>query len=544
MLIIRSLFCWAVVAVCASLVSPVQAQIWPTGYQMKNSRPAALSPHPAPAPPDTVSPSAPGLRETALLPSPSAMAMSGLEGNQKPDNGPVGHRFLPPPPAPLPPGGLSIVANPAADPAQNGTPLTLSEALTLAALHNPTLTQAQAQVEASLGLAVQAGLWPNPTLVYTGMKIGSQGTPGEFQGAQLRQEIITADKRDISRAKFLQASKAAEWMAVEQQWRVCNDVRVHYWTTLGQRELIAIQREILKNAEDHVVTAQEQWNLGQSTRADLHMANAKLQEMRLNLLLAENNYVQAYETLVAQIGIPLEARYLSDALEGEFIPVAFEALLADYYAESPQILRTRTRLRETHIALKRELVEPVPNVFVQAGPGYDFTERETVANAQLWFDLPVFNRNQGNIRRGEADIVHQQAEIKRIELLLRQELAGVYRNYLTALQHVEQYQAVILPEAREAYKVQLDAYKEDRQNWGDVLAMQKAYFDLRSAYVMQLVALRTNETLLRGYLLHGGLASPTNTMSASFGMGMPAVGHMPGRPLPGFGMQGLPPQPR
>ncbi len=172
-------------------------------------------------------------------------------------------------------------------------------------------------------------------------------------------------------------------------------------------------------------------------------------------------------------------------------------------------MRVRAHLREEQITLKRELAEPIPNVFVQGGSGYNFESREPVASANVFFEVPIFDRNQGNIRRAEADLVRQRAEVKRTELMLRQNLAQAYRDYLTALQHVEQYKSVILPEAREAYRNQLDAYKEDRQNWGEVLAVQKRYFDMRLTYVMNLITLRENETLIQGYLLHGGLMAPS-----------------------------------
>ena len=81
----------------------------------------------------------------------------------------------------------------------------------------------------------------------------------------------------------------------------------------------------------------------------------------------------------------------------------------------------------------------------------------------------------------------------------------VYRGYLTALQHVESYQTVILPELRRAYELTLDSYEDERNTWGDVLMAQRAYFMTRAAYVTHLAAWRQAEVLIVGYLLHGGL---------------------------------------
>lgn len=503
----RKLALWAALPLSFS-AHPAFGEIWPASLQTQSAAPGPgrLQPPPAPAP-DVVSPPADRPRE-GFVPRPAVPGPAQFPELEE-DDDPIGRRFVEPPPLPEPPPGLEIVADPEANPAFAGTPLTLEEALALASQNNPTLIQAQAQIQGTLGLAVEAGLWPNPVFIYVGEQIfvnrEDETTPGEWQGAQLRQEFVTADKRDISRAKFLQRTKVAEWVAAQQQWRVCNDVRIHYWRAVGNRELVGIHRELVKSAEDTVVTTRERWNLGQATRADLHLANVALQETRLNLLLAENDYLQAYETLIALIGVPLEGRSVAGTLDGEIVPVEFQTTLDRYYAEAPQVMQARLHLREEQITLKRELVEPVPNVFVQAGSGYNFEARETTMNANVFFEVPIWDRNQGNIRRAESDVVRQRAEVRRTELFLRQELARVYRDYLVALQHVRQFRDVILPEAREAYKNQLDAYSEDRQQWGDVLATQQRYFGLRLLYVTNLIALRTNETLIQGYLLHGGL---------------------------------------
>jgi outer membrane protein TolC len=67
----------------------------------------------------------------------------------------------------------------------------------------------------------------------------------------------------------------------------------------------------------------------------------------------------------------------------------------------------------------------------------------------------------------------------------------------------------MIPEARRAYEVLLDAYEEDRVDWSQVLAAQGQYYQLRNQYIQHLVSWRSNETLIAGYLLNGGLMPPT-----------------------------------
>lgn len=187
----------------------------------------------------------------------------------------VGEKFTEPPPVPPVPESLSdgmIVSDELV--------ISLESLETMACAQNPTLAQAQAQIQGELGKAIQAGLVPNPSLQYFGEQWGVGGTAGEWQGAMFSQRIVTARKLQLSRAKFLQMVRSAEWRALEQQYQVLNDLRMSYWTTLGRQQILDNQIEILKNAEDAAVTSRELYNAGQATRAAMHDANIQLQKAR------------------------------------------------------------------------------------------------------------------------------------------------------------------------------------------------------------------------------------------------------------------------
>lgn len=426
-------------------------------------------------------------------------------GSPPPDASAAGREFLRPPAVPAAP--PAIAANQRIAP--QGEPLTLDVLEALACRNNPTLLQAQGQIEGELGKAIQAGLWPNPTLNYVQEQIGINGTPGEFVGGAVRQRIVTGRKLDLSRAKFLARTRAAEWHALEQQYRVLNDVRVHYFRTRGEYELVQIHRELLKSAEDSVLTAREQFNVGQATRAQVHLANVALQRARLDLLRTENDYRQSFEVLTALVGVDLPLAPLATPLEGDLTPMDYGEALGRLVSQSPELQAARSKLESDRIKIRREIVEPVPDIVVEAGVGRNFEAEETTAAARIGIELPIFDRNQGTIRQAEADFVRQQGEIRRLELTLKQQLARTYRDYLTALQHATNYREVILPEARSAYELQLRSYGENRIAWTEVLRTQADYFLLQAEYIRNLVAWRESEVRIAGFLLHGGLMAPT-----------------------------------
>jgi hypothetical protein len=80
--------------------------------------------------------------------------------------------------------------------------MTLAELEQMAVQGNPTLTQAAANVEVARGRAVQSGLYPNPTVGYTGERIGAAGTAGDLQGLFINQTIVTAGKLRLNRGSL------------------------------------------------------------------------------------------------------------------------------------------------------------------------------------------------------------------------------------------------------------------------------------------------------------------------------------------------------
>ena len=388
--------------------------------------------------------------------------------------------------------------------------LTLAAVEGLAFTHNPTLVQAQAQVDGTLGKALQAGLWPNPVLGYEAEKIGAEGTPGEFQGGFVQQEIVTARKRRISREKYLARARAAEFIAIAQQYRVINDIRRMYWRAAGAARLVTVHEQIVKNTVDRLVTTDEMFNVGQATAVDVRQARVALQRAKLDLLMAVNDQNRHRRELDALVGADLPDGLLADPLDCPVPPLTWEASLTYTVAESPEVLETQAKLNADRITVDRERREPIPNIFVRGGPGYDYVGQETVVNAGVWIEVPIWDRNQGTIRQAQADLLRQQAEVRRVELRLGRDLADQYRNYLTALQHVDSYRAEVLPEAEQAYRDRLDAYKQRRQTWPMVLEAQAEFYLRQAEFVRNLVVWRESQTLIEGFLLTGGLDAPPN----------------------------------
>jgi outer membrane protein, heavy metal efflux system len=411
------------------------------------------------------------------------------------------------------------------DPAATSKPPGLADFERIAMERNPTLRQAAAQYEAALSRSFQAGLYPNPVIGYVQDQIGSfsesrpsssgftvkgKPSPGDNVGAFVQQQIITGGKLRLSRAKFAEEANAARWQALAQELRVINSVRMRYFEVLAAQRLIEIYDELVQLNDEAARTTADLANVGQANEPDVLQARVEARRARVSLRNAENRYRGDWENLVSLIGAPeLRPTALDPSpLEAVAVALDFDQTLADLLHRSPEIQAAMSEIRRDQIMVRRERVEPIPNVFVQAVTGYNYEFGVQTAGVQVGVPLPIFNRNQGTVREAMSDLTRDHAEHERVALFLRQRLADAYTRFQDALQSVEDYRAESLPLARRAYEVQMANFRQRRAAWPQVLVAQRTYVDLNRDYVQSLLELRRAEVEISGMLLVDGLSTP------------------------------------
>ena len=407
----------------------------------------------------------------------------------------------------------------------NGAPYTLPQLIALATKNNPTLIQARAQVDGERGKAIQAGLWRNPDLAYSGQLMGVRNAGmGEFQGGMVQQEVVLGGKLKYSRKKYEARQSAAEQQEKAQQLRVVNDVTIEFYKTLAAMHKVRVHEDFVNSAQDSWITRREMLNTGEANQADIQQVNAELERAKLRLMAAQNDMQFHWQQLMCVVGIEAELAPLHGQLEDDSEIGNWNRLVNDTVAGSPELGEAKAKLHSDEITLSREHRQRVPNLLLCAGPGYDQIDRSVAAVATASVtNLPLFNRNQGTIIQAKADLTRQQAQVRLIELQLRSKLAEQFRTYTTARQHVDGYRKVIVPASAQRYQLQLQSYQNVRTDWPTVLEAQKDMLSSKLAYIDHLAELKKAETELRGFVLTGGLVAPP---------GVTPPGHIDATPNP------------
>ncbi len=177
-------------------------------------------------------------------------------------------------------------------------------------------------------------------------------------------------------------------------------------------------------------------------------------------------------------------------------------------AESPERRRAVAQIERARAALSRACAGRVPDFELEAGIHYDLASDETLTTVGVAVPLQLFDRNQGNIARAQAELAAAQHEIRRVELTLRDRLAEEFQHYLDARETVAEYRESILPDADAALTLVRKGYTEGELGYLDLLTAQQAYFRTHLAFVDALRDIQISRIRIEGLLLAGGLERP------------------------------------
>ena len=278
---------------------------------------------------------------------------------------------------------------------------------------------------------------------------------------------------------------------------------------LGLEQLIKVRLNLTKIAQEAATTTEELVNVGQANRPDLLQANSEFRRQRVALSAAENRHRSAWADLAAFVGCPnLPPTSLSGSLEQDRQIFDWDSTLAHLLQASPEVQVARAEVARNQCGLAREQVEPIPNLRLRTATQYNFATNDQQASVQLGVSVPLWDKNQGNVRAAQSELARSQAEVRRIELSLQRRLAEVFNRYQTAINTVEEYRKHVLPQEGEAYKLYLESYRTRRAAWPQVLVAQRTYVQANLEYLAALVEVRRLEVALAGLLLVDGLDEP------------------------------------
>jgi len=394
--------------------------------------------------------------------------------------------------------------------------VTLAQVEKMAGETNPTLRQAEVEIRAAKGRQLQAGLYPNPTVGYTGDEIRGGSVGGGKQGFFVQQAIVTGGKLGKSREIFGAEAKLAEIEAQEQRMRVETAVKMAFLRVLAAQEWLEARRDLAKIAEGTAQTQRELMNTGQADESEVLEAEVDAQRMRMAARMQENTLREEWRSLAAVIGQPdLPVATVAGDLERGWPELNEEEAVERIAKQSPAVQIAETAAGRAQAVLVRAQREPVPDILLRGGLEYNHELLGSVPWAKGWegiaeasVEIPIFNRNQGNVGAARADMERAEQEKRRVSLTLRERAATVVDEYANARLMAVEYRDEILPHAKKAYSLLVDKYGKMLASYPRVLESRRKLYELQIEYIAALEGVWTNGLALQGYLLTDGLEAP------------------------------------
>ena len=392
-------------------------------------------------------------------------------------------------------------------------PLGVDDFVRLAVERNPRLARANLAIEAARGRHLQAGLYPNPDAAINWDEIGDrQDSRGILTVPRITQTIVTGKKLTLAQAVAAREVDQATLGLLTERFAVVASVRSAFYEAYALQRRAEILTEVVKLAADAVTNGKNLLEAKQIARLDLVQLEVERERFRAELQSVTRELPGAYRRLAAVSG--------QNALVPTRIVATFDGL-PDYdpdrtreevLAYHPQARSARVGVDRAQAAVRRAAAEPIPNVAVSAGFIRQFENKSYDGAFAVSMPIPVWNRNQGNIRAAKAELGMAIQAVGQTENELAARVAVAYQTYAAARERAEVYRTELIPRAEETYKLATAAFKGGQFEYLRVIQAQRAVAEARLEYNRSLGEAWRAAAELSGLLLEEWWPDPLPTM--------------------------------
>src|SRR5262245_19069779 len=89
--------------------------------------------------------------------------------------------------------------------------------------------------------------------------------------------------------------------------------------------------------------------------------------------------------------------------------------------------------------------------------------------------VPLFDRNQGAIRRAECELAAARRALAQLELDVQNRLAPIFEQFSNARNQVQRYRDLLLPAAQESLELTRQLYAAGESNYVGLLTVQRTF---------------------------------------------------------------------
>ncbi|WP_228443010.1 TolC family protein [Chryseobacterium nematophagum] len=332
--------------------------------------------------------------------------------------------------------------------AQTGDTIRMSrkEAESIFLANNLDLIAQKLEISQAEARVLQAKFWPNPTLSISEVNlwktydieeqpalIGNWGQ--NFQiSAEIEQVIQTAGKRrkNIELQKIGVDGEKYELQEVLRELK--KTLRNTITEILYNQEQQKMYEGQISSIEKLTASYNNQLNLGNISKAEYVRLKAQEIDFKKKLISLRQEVEEQQVELKALLMFPAKTHIvISDSFtmpDKELSELELDQWIEKAKENRPDILITKNKEKSAQKNLELQNALKTPDLAFSIGYDRGGNIMKDFIGLGLSFDLPIFDRNKGNIQEAKLEIEKTKNETRKNILKSENEISSVFRNYV------------------------------------------------------------------------------------------------------------------
>jgi cobalt-zinc-cadmium efflux system outer membrane protein len=383
---------------------------------------------------------------------------------------------------------------------QNTRLIGLDQAIDLALAHNHTIKATRTLILQNQAQEVTANLRPNPVLGADAQFIPIF-TPNEFSADELDNAqqfdigVSYLFERGRKRQRRLQAARdqtaVTRAQVLDAERSLAFDVGQQFVGVLLAESTLQFAQQDMKGFQDTVDIAEAEFKAGAISEGDYLKIKLQLLQFQTDVSSARLARAQALIGLRQLLGydaVPANYDVIGD--------LAYEPLKANLEDLQAKALRQRPDFQAALLgvtAAQSQILLAKANSKVDVNGTFDFTHTAGQSSASLFtnFDLPFFNRNQGEIARTRYALTQAQEMQQSASDSVLSDVANAYESLRSNDEIVQLYNSQYLKQAQDSRDISEYAYKRGAASLLDFLDAERSYRAAQLAYRQALASYLT-----------------------------------------------------
>ena len=384
--------------------------------------------------------------------------------------------------------------------------VTLDEAIDLALKHNHSLQAARTLILQNQALEITANLRPNPVLNSDAQFLpffhASDFTNDYLDNsAQFDLGLGYTFERGKKRQHRLQAAKdqtavTAAQVADNERTLTFNVASQFIFAVLAQADLDLAEKD-LTSFQQTVDISEDKFKAGSMSEGDLLKIKLQFLQFQMDVSAATLARVQALASLRQLLGyesVPSSYEVVGD-LEYKPVKLGEDDLKAMALRQRPDL--RAAQLGVTAAQSQFELARANGKRDVNASANYTHVADISTGSLFLNIQLPIFDRNQGEIARTRYAITQSQELSSEQASIALTDVANSYESLRTNDQVVTLFQSGYLKQAEVSRDISQYAYQRGAASLLDYLDAERSYRATELAYRLALASYMTSLEQLR-----------------------------------------------